>query len=66
MVYIGGGFKVFVHCGKVVERITDRYQPGNLGLAGFLNNYKLFYRVIYYEPYMGVSIEILHDLCPIG
>jgi hypothetical protein len=44
-----------------VEAVTDRYQPGNLGLAGFLNNNKLFNRVINNEPYMGVSIEVLHD-----
>jgi hypothetical protein len=61
MVHIGRGFQVLVDRRKVVETVANRHQAGNLGLTSFLNNNKLLYRVIYYEPYMGVSIEILHD-----
>jgi hypothetical protein len=61
MVYMGGGFKVLVDGGKVPETVTNRYQPGYLSLPGFLDYYELLDRVINYEPYMGVSIKILHD-----
>jgi hypothetical protein len=62
MVHVGRGLEVIVYLDKVVETIANRNEPGNGSLAGLLNNYELLNRVITNEPYMGVSIKILHGL----
>jgi hypothetical protein len=62
VVYMGGGFKVFIYHHKIMETIAYRNKPGDGRLPGLLNNNELFNRVITNEPYMGVSIKILHGL----
>jgi hypothetical protein len=49
-----------------MKAIAYRNEPQNGSLAGFLNNYNLLNRVIANEPYMGVSIKILHGLIQKG
>jgi hypothetical protein len=60
MVHIYRGLKVLVDLTKIVKAVTYRDQTGNRDLTGFLNNNELFNRVITNEPYMGMSIKILH------
>jgi hypothetical protein len=43
-----------------MEAVANRDNTVYLGLAGFLDNNKLFNRFITNEPYMGMSIKILH------
>jgi hypothetical protein len=62
MIHVGRGFEVFVDLRKVMKAVANRNDPGNGSLTGFLNNYELLNRVIANEPYMGVSIKILHGL----
>jgi len=62
MIDICGGFKVIVNPDKIVEAIAYGNETGNRSLSGFLYNNELLNRVIANEPYMGVSIKILHAL----
>jgi hypothetical protein len=60
MVHIGGRFEILIDPAKIMKTVTDRDYTVNGSLAGLLNNNELLNRVITNEPYVGVSIKILH------
>jgi hypothetical protein len=62
MVHIRGGFEVIIDLHKIMKAVTYRHKSPNRSLAGFLDNNELLDRVLTNEPYMGVSIKILHGL----
>jgi hypothetical protein len=62
MVHIGGGFEVVIYRGEIMKAIADGYNPGYLGLTGFLDDNELLNRVFHNQTHMGMSIKILHGL----
>jgi hypothetical protein len=62
MVHISGGFEVVIHRGEIMKAIADGYNPGYLGLTGFLDDNELLNRVFHNQTHMGMSIKILHGL----
>jgi hypothetical protein len=61
MVHVGRRLQIIVYSGKIVKTVTNGDNTVYLNLTGFLNNNKLLNRVIANEPYMGMSIKILHN-----